>query len=444
VTDELTRRVELRSVPGARGPDPQPQAEAQAAAERGAGDPGQAAAPAAWSAEVCTDDALWAAGSPARAEWDRLWSRCPGSTVFQHSAWLDSWWAGYGEPGRLRAVLVRRSGELVAAAPLQLVRRGPVGVLTEVGAGISDFGGILAAGQEPCPGRAEESLPGESADVAKTEAISHLRSALVELNRPIDLRELPTGSDARLLAEGWPHPVRVWHDSPCLFLPARSFDETVRALPRRTASRVRGKSRRIDELGLTSQVTPAAEAAATIADLLRLHEEQWKNRGISAEHQTDRFVRHLSTAVPALIEAGYADLVRYRYDGELLGCELMLHSHGMAGSYLSGLSPRLRQKIDLATLMLRNGLGLAVQREAAEYSMLRGLEPYKLRWSPRLVHNERVLLGGRGAAATRLYAQSITGRKRLVKVAKKVLRREDHTAHEMRARLGDPDWADTE
>lgn len=447
MTDELTRgAVELRSLPtprrSGRGPLARPAAPA-ATAERAATGRDQAAAAATWSAEVRTDETLWAEDSPVRAEWDTLWARCPGSTVFQHSTWLRSWWAAYGRPGRLRVVLVRRSGVLVGAAALHLVRRGPVTVLTLVGAGISDFGDILAAAEDTCPDQPGASVPGDSAGVATTEIISRLRSALAGLGHPVDLRELPAESDARRLAEDWPHPVRTWNDSVCLSLPAHSFDETVRALPRRTASRVRGKCRRIDELGVSALVTPAGESAATIADLLRLHLEQWKDRGISAEHVSDRFTRHLSAAVPALIEAGYADLIQYRYEGELLGCELMLHSHGAVGSYLSGLSPRLRQKIDLATLLLRNGLGLAVQREATEYSMLRGLEPYKLRWSPRIVHNERVLLGAKGVG-TALYAQSVTARKRLVKVAKKVLRRDDHAAREMRARLGDPEWADTE
>jgi CelD/BcsL family acetyltransferase involved in cellulose biosynthesis len=440
VTDELTRRpAELRPAAGPRrtGRGPKPQAAAQDQDDRGDPEPDAAG----WSVEVGTADTMWTPGSATRDEWDRLWSQCPGASVFQHAAWLRSWWAAYGSAGRLRVVLVRQSGVLLAAAPLQLCRRGLVGVLTQVGDGISDFGGVLVAAG-PAPGAAAEATPDPARVSAATRAgaLAQLRTALAGLNHPIDLRELPPGSDARELAEGWPYPVRVWTDSACLFLPARTFEETVRALPRRTASRVRGKCRRIDELGVQCLTTPPAEAEATVADLLRLHVEQWKDRGIASEHVTERFNRHLSTAVPELIEAGYADLVRYRYEDELLGCELLLHSHGTAGSYLSGLSPRLRQKVDLATLMLRNGMGLAVQREAAEYSMLRGMEPYKLRWGPRLVHNERVLLGGSATGATRLYTQYVAGRKRMVKLAKKLLRREDHSAQEIRKRLGEIDW----
>jgi CelD/BcsL family acetyltransferase involved in cellulose biosynthesis len=402
----------------APGPAPGP----ALAAEPGTG---AAADPVSWTAEVCTDDALWEPGTESCAQWDRLWSRCPGTTVFQHSAWLGSWWAAYGEPGKLRVVLIRHDGELVAAAPLRLCRRGPLALLTMVGNGISDFGGVLVAERQPA-------------------ALAELRTALVALRRPIDLRELPAGSDVRVLTEEWPHRVRTWPDSACLSLPARSFDETVRALPRRTAARVRNKSRRIDALGVLALTTPADQAAETVAELLRLHKEQWQDRGISPEHLTERFSGHLSRAVPALIRAGHADLMRYQIDGELLGCELLLHSPGVVGSYLSGLSPRLRQRIDLATLMLRSGMGVAIQREAAEYSMLRGLETYKLRWSPCLERSERILLGSGPNPTTWAYALSVASRKRAVKLAKKVLRREDHTAQDMRARLGDTDWTDPE
>lgn len=52
-----------------------------------------------------------------RPEWDELQRRCSTATPFQSHAWLESWWLSYGTDGRLRIVLVRLDGRLIAAAP---------------------------------------------------------------------------------------------------------------------------------------------------------------------------------------------------------------------------------------------------------------------------------------------------------------------------------------
>lgn len=71
------------------------------------------------SVELCTDEGTFAALA---GEWGRLHDACPSATPFQSHAWLHSWWLSYGTPDGLRLFLVRRGGELVAAAPLMRVR----------------------------------------------------------------------------------------------------------------------------------------------------------------------------------------------------------------------------------------------------------------------------------------------------------------------------------
>ncbi|NEB20567.1 glycosyl transferase family 1, partial [Streptomyces coelicoflavus] len=70
--------------------------------------------------ELVTDERVFAGLA---SEWRRLYGRCATATPFQSHAWLRSWWRSYGSPGRLRLVLARDGRELVAAAPLMLVRR---------------------------------------------------------------------------------------------------------------------------------------------------------------------------------------------------------------------------------------------------------------------------------------------------------------------------------
>jgi len=82
-----------------------------------------------WTIEVRKgDDAL----AGLRPEWTDLFRRCRTATPFQAHAWLDSWWRAYGRPGRLRVVLVRRGGTLVAAAAFIRVRRAGCAVLVPI------------------------------------------------------------------------------------------------------------------------------------------------------------------------------------------------------------------------------------------------------------------------------------------------------------------------
>ena len=60
-----------------------------------------------------------------------------------------------------------------------------------------------------------------------------------------------------------------------------------------------------------------------------------------------------------------------------------------------GFHPRLRDsKLDVATMLLRASSELASGSEGRVLSMLRGDEPYKYRWCPETVHNERLLMAG--------------------------------------------------
>ena len=91
-----------------------------------------------WTPEIRTDLA------GLREEWTDLFRRCAEATPFQSYAWNQAWWAAYGRNGRLRVVLVRRGGTLVAAAAFTLVRRGGCAVLVPVGGAFSDFTDALA------------------------------------------------------------------------------------------------------------------------------------------------------------------------------------------------------------------------------------------------------------------------------------------------------------
>ncbi|MHA6763528.1 GNAT family N-acetyltransferase [Streptacidiphilus sp. PAMC 29251] len=202
------------------------------------------------------------------ADWDGLVDRCSSATPFQSHAWLSSWWHSYGKPGRLRLLTVRQDGVLVAAAPLML-RRLPAPQLVPIGGGLSDFLDVLL----------DDDLAEQIAPVLARALAERLR-----LTRPwavLDLRELRPDAAAHRLAAHWPGAVLRFPDSLCQHLPGVPMDEVLARLPGRTAQRSRAKLRKLDSAGVETSLVPAEGVPQALAELLALHELQWRGRGVT-------------------------------------------------------------------------------------------------------------------------------------------------------------------
>lgn len=342
----------------------------------------RAAVPSAaeWSVEVHRDEqAFVGLGGELRD----LYDRSPAATPFQTYEWLRSWWGWYGTSGRLRLVLVRCRGRAVAAAPLMAGVRHGFPVLLPLAGEQSDFTDLLI---DP---------------VYADGAVRHLTRALLDENGwcALDLREVRPGSAAHLLAERWPR--RAWRlpSSICLELPAAGIDDVLAGLPRRTAGKMRAKLRKIDVRGITVEPVAAAEAPDAVHALLDLHLRQWRGRPVNPEHTRGRFRRHLAEAASGMVRDGRAAVLQYRWDGRLVASDLVLIGHRYVGAYLYGALPDLRSSVDVSLMLLREDLAIARDRGRQGVSLLRGEEPYKLKWRPTPVQNQRIILGRTASAA---------------------------------------------
>ncbi|OKK02781.1 glycosyl transferase family 1 [Streptomyces sp. CB03234] len=348
-----------------------------------------------WEVTVCRDGEEF--GRLAR-DWAGLYRRCATATPFQAHSWLHSWWVSYGTPGTLRVVLVRRDGQLAAAAPLRLVRRGPLPVLTHLGGAITDFSDVLV--DDAC---AEEAVP------VLTGALGRLARTAV-----IDLREVRAEAAAQRVYACWRGPRHRMPDSVCMELPAVPIDELVGRLPSSRAQRARSKLRKLEKLGIEEHVVPAAEVPYALKRLLDLHQRQWAERGVTPEHLKPRFAEHLERAVRAMVESGDAMVTEFRMAGDVVAADLTLMSPLLSGGYLYGAHPVLRaNKVDVATLLLRNGARESSASGRTTLSLLRGRESYKSHWRPEPVVNQRLLLARRRTAAPLLLlAGYAAGRRR--------------------------------
>lgn len=344
--------------------------------------PVRPAAPAAaeWSVEVHRDEqALIGVADELRD----LYDRSPAATPFQTYEWIKAWWGWYGTRGRLRLVLVRCRGRLVAAAPLMAGVRHGFPVLVPLATEQSDFTDVLL---DP---------------VYAGGAVRHLVRALLDERGccAVDLREVRPGSAAHLVAAEWPR--RTWRlpSSVCLELPAAGIDDVLGRLPRRTAGKMRAKLRKIDVRGITAEPVHPEGVADAVHALLDLHARQWRGRSINPEHTRERFRRHLAEAAVGMVRDGRAAVVQYRWDGRLVAGDFVLIGHRHVGAYLYGAIPELRDCVDVSLMLLRQNLAIARERHKQGVNLLRGDEPYKLKWRPDPVRNQRIILGRSPSAA---------------------------------------------
>ena len=352
-----------------------------------------------WASEVrCHDSAL----EELAPEWDDLVARCRTATPFQYAAWLTAWWRAYGSAGRLRLVLVRRDGRLVAGAAMAVWHR-PYPVLVPIGSGVSDFTDVLL--DDTCVDRAAAEL-----------------AAALPAHRPwivADLREVRPEGAAQHVVAHWPGWRSRLPDSVCQHLPALPMEDLLHRLPGRTAQRSRVKQRKIAAAGVEVRETPAAEVPDAITAMLQLHALQWRGRGATPEHLNQRFAQHLREAAAGLVAGGRACVQEYRLEGELVAVNVLLLSPGLAGLYMYGAHPSLRKRLDIAGLLFGESLIRTRHDGVPLLSLLRGTEPYKQRWRPDRDQNQRLVLGGgRLAPAAVLHVGAVRLRAAAVRTAR--------------------------
>ncbi|MFD0539615.1 GNAT family N-acetyltransferase [Actinomadura luteofluorescens] len=351
--------------------------------------PSRLAAPGAsaeWTAEVHREEqALIALADDLRD----LYDRSPAATPFQTYEWIKSWWGWYGTRGRLRLATVRCRGG--SSRRRRWRRASGTGSPCSSRSPRTRATSPTCSSTRPTPTAPSGTSPGPcwtSADGARStcgrSAPARRRTWWRRGGRG------GRGGRRRRCASNCP-----LGDSGS----ETGIDAVLDRLPRRTAGKMRAKLRKIDVRGITAESVPADRVPDAVHALLDLHTRQWRGRPINPEHTRERFRRHLAEAAAGMVRDGRAAVLQYRWDDRLVAGDLVLIGHRHVGAYLYGALPDLRSRVDVSLMMLREDLALARDRHRQSVSLLRGDEPYKLKWRPTPVRNERIILG-RTAAAT--------------------------------------------
>jgi CelD/BcsL family acetyltransferase involved in cellulose biosynthesis len=311
-------------------------------------------------------------------EWNELYHDSPLVTPFQSWAWLYSWWQSYGKRYELQLILVRSGdGLLIGILPLMLERRRGFRRLLFVGTGASDYLDVLAR-------------EGREAEVAEAGA-----RALGQIGawQVADLHQLRPASAAWGISEQWNGPkVRVWQDS-CPVIDAKPWDELLMSLKRKMRYDVRRALRRAQTDGVRCEQATPDNAEQAVLRWIALHREGWRGRTIDPSHLTQEFELHLEAAARRMIASGLGGVYEFRRAGEVIASHLLIFGPDFVGEYLWGATQEALERYQVSSLNIHNGINVALERNCARLDLLRGEEPYKVRWASEVVASHRAILG---------------------------------------------------
>jgi CelD/BcsL family acetyltransferase involved in cellulose biosynthesis len=326
--------------------------------------------------EVVEDSRSFAA---LEEEWEDLHRHSPRATPFQSWAWLYSWWEHYGEGYELRLITVRSEESLlVGVVPLMLERRRwGLGKLLFVGTGLSDYLDVIVrAGWED-------------------NVLDSGAQALGRMGRwrVADLQQLRPGAAAWGLQQWWDGAqISLWQDS-CPVVEVKPWDELLASLSRNLRSTIRRALRRAAADGLERKVADASNTKQAAQRLVALHREAWQGRTIVPEHSTQRFAAFTVTATERLACRGLGSVSEFWQDGEVHISTLLMFGRDFCGTYILGASQKALQRYQWSSLYIWDAVEIALGRGSSYLDLLRGEEPYKLRWSSGTSPTRRLILG---------------------------------------------------
>jgi CelD/BcsL family acetyltransferase involved in cellulose biosynthesis len=313
-------------------------------------------------------------------EWEDLYHDSPQATPFQSWAWLYSWWEYYGEGYELRLVTVRDGrGLLVGVAPLMLKHGHGFSKLLFVGTGPTDYLDVLIRA------RWEDQV---SEVLVRT--LGEIDSWQVA-----DLQQLRPDAAAWGICRHWDGPqLRVWQDS-FPVIDVRPWDELLQSLSSNLRSTVRRSLRRFEADGGRCEPAGVDDAELAAKRLVTLSREQRQERWLETgpEYWTSRFESLIVAAARRMTAHELGGISEFWRDGEVIISDFWVFGRGFIGTYMLGASREALQRYQWSSLYIWDALNIARSKNCGYLDLLRGEEPYKLRWSSRISPSHRLILG---------------------------------------------------
>jgi CelD/BcsL family acetyltransferase involved in cellulose biosynthesis len=322
-------------------------------------------------------------------EWEDLYYNSTHVTPFQSWAWLYSWWESYGEDYQLRLVAVRDGDLLVGLLPLMLERWwDSPGSLLFIGTGLTDHLDILV----------RKSFKAQVAQ-AGTEALRRMGHW-----KTIDLHDLPPDAAAWSLCRMWPGlrtyiPQKAWQGwrLGCPVIEVKPWDELLMSVSTRLRKNARRSLRRVEEDGVRCVPAGEKEVERAAHHLVVLHREMLQERGLNPEHLSEGFETHVVAAARRMTRCRVGAVYEFWRDGEAIASHFLIFGRDFIGDYMVGAKPEALERYQMHSLYMWNAVNVACIRDSTRINLLRGEEPYKLRWASEVVYNHKAILSRKPA-----------------------------------------------
>lgn len=310
-------------------------------------------------------------------EWEDLYRNSPLATPFQSWAWLYSWWEQYGEGNELRLVVARdAAGLLVGLLPCMLERRRGLGRLLFVGTGLTDHLDVLARA-------------GREVEVAEACGAT-LR--WMDGWRVADLQELRPEAAAWGVFSRWSGPRACVRQSACLILDTVPWQELLATLSKNGREKARKTIRRAREDGIRCELAGPDRAQEAARRWLALHKEYWRDRAVNPEHMTGRFGAFVLATTQRMLASDCGGIYEFWRGEEVVASDFVVLGRDYFGSYLHNANAYALHRFGVNALFMWNWMNVALERGAPTVNMLRGEEPPKFRWNPKVAINHRAIL----------------------------------------------------
>ena len=273
----------------------------------------------------------------------------------------------------------RRCGSSGGLVPLMLERRGGFGRLLFIGTGITDHLDMLVR---------------EGWEVGVAEAGIQALRRMGASWHVADLQEVCSTAAAWKVFRNWTGPRTCVWQSNCVLVDIKLWDELLMTLKQRLRRAARRYLRRAEEDGVRCELAAPTDAEAAVRRFVALHREQWGERDIVSEHLTRRFESHLAAATRRMTARGSGGMFEFWRGTEAIASSFLVWREGdCVGVYLTGANEDAHERYQISSLYMHNAVNVALSRSSTYVSLLRGEEPWKLWWNPRIVPNYRLTLG---------------------------------------------------